>query len=135
VKLNLAVRFMKTKGVKKIRKSVILTVAVLTSALLSTGCGSSTVSKDFEAGMNACAELGALDQLLQADNAEVDYQKMVTYIADNAQEASSLNQSKYSQLALLATIFQDSVKSGNERLMLDLVALEGECSNLGMWAN
>jgi hypothetical protein len=135
VKLNLAVRFMKTKGVKKIRKSVILTVAVLTSALLSTGCGSSTVSKDFEAGMNACAELGALDQLLQADNAEVDYQKMVTNIADNAQEASSLNQSKYSQLALLATIFQDSVKSGNERLMLDLVALEGECSNLGMWAN
>jgi hypothetical protein len=126
---------MKTKGVKKIRKSVILTVAVLTSALLSTGCGSSTVSKDFEAGMNACAELGALDQLLQADNAEVDYQKMVTNIADNAQEASSLNQSKYSQLALLATIFQDSVKSGNERLMLDLVALEGECSNLGMWAN
>lgn len=126
---------MKTKGVKKIRKSVILTVVVLTSSLLSTGCGSSTVSKDFEAGMNACAELGALDQLLQADNAEVDYQKMVTNIADNAQEASSLNQSKYSQLALLATIFQDSVKSGNERLMLDLVALEGECSNLGMWAN
>ena len=126
---------MKIKGVKKIRKSVILTFVILTSSLLSTGCGSSTVSKDFEAGMNACAELGALDQLLQADNTEVDYQKMVTYIADNAQEASSLNQSKYSQLALLATIFQDSVKSGNERLMLDLVALEGECSNLGMWAN
>jgi uncharacterized lipoprotein YehR (DUF1307 family) len=126
---------MKTKGDMKIKRSVILTVVILTSSLLSTGCGSSTVSKDFEAGMNACAELGALDQLLQADNAEVDYQKMVTYIADNAQEASSLNQSKYSQLALLATIFQDSVKSGNERLMLDLVALEGECSNLGMWAN
>jgi uncharacterized lipoprotein YehR (DUF1307 family) len=126
---------MKTKGDMKIKRSVILTVVILTSSLLSTGCGSSTVSKDFEAGMNACAELGALDQLLQADNTEVDYQKMVTYIADNAQEASSLNQSKYSQLALLATIFQDSVKSGNERLMLDLVALEGECSNLGMWAN
>ena len=108
---------------------------ILTLSLLSTGCGGSTVSKDFEAGMNACAELGALDQLLQANNTEVDYQKMVTFIADNAQEASSLNQSKYSQLALLATIFQDSVKSGNERLMLDLVALEGECSNLGMWAN
>jgi|LakMenE18May11ns_1017448.scaffolds.fasta_scaffold9744569_2 hypothetical protein len=126
---------MKTKGDMKIKRSVILTVVILISSLLSTGCGSSTVSKDFEAGMNACAELGALDQLLQADNTEVDYQKMVTYIADNAQEASSLNQSKYSQLALLATIFQDSVKSGNERLMLDLVALEGECSNLGMWAN
>ena len=126
---------MKNKGDIKIKRSIFSTVVIITLSLLSTGCGSSTVSKDFEAGMNACAELGALDQLMQANNTEVDYQKMVTYIADNAQEASSLNQSKYSQLALLATIFQDSVKSGNERLMLDLVALEGECSNLGMWAN
>lgn len=126
---------MKDKGDMKIKRSIFSTVVIITLSLLSTGCGSSTVSKDFEAGMNACAELGALDQLMQANNTAVDYQKMVTYIADNAQEASSLNQSKYSQLALLATIFQDSVKSGNERLMLDLVALEGECSNLGMWAN
>jgi uncharacterized lipoprotein YehR (DUF1307 family) len=110
-------------------------VTVFTLSIVLTGCGSSTVSKDFEAGMNACAEVGALDRLLQANETEVDYQKMVNYIADNAQEASSLNQSKYSQLALLATIFQDSVNSGNERLLLDLVALEGECSNLGMWAN
>ena len=126
---------MKIKGAIKIKRTISSTFMILTLSLLSTGCGGSTVSKDFEAGMNACAELGALDQLLQANNTEVDYQKMVTFIADNAQEASSLNQSKYSQLALLATIFQDSVKSGNERLMLDLVALEGECSNLGMWAN
>ncbi len=85
--------------------------------------------------MNVCAEVGALDMLLHEKNTEVDYPSMINRIVENANKASELNQSKYSQLALLANIFQNSVDSGSERLILDLVSLEGECSNLGMWAN
>ena len=85
--------------------------------------------------MNACSSVGALDMLLQSKNTNVDYPRMIDDIVNYANNAAELNLNKYSQLALLANTFQQSAANGEQRSLLDLVALEGECSNLGLWMN
>jgi len=85
--------------------------------------------------MNACSSVGALDMLLQSKNTNVDYPRMIDDIVSYANNAAELNLNKYSQLALLANTFQQSAANGEQRSLLDLVALEGECSNLGLWMN
>jgi hypothetical protein len=60
---------------------------------------------------------------------------MIDDIVNYANSAAELNLNKYSQLALLANTFQQSAANGEQRSLLDLVALEGECSNLGLWIN
>lgn len=119
--------------VNSMRKLFVIVFSI-TSLTLLPAC-SRSISADFEAGMNACSSVGALDMLLQSKNTNVDYPRMIDDIVSYANNAAELNLNKYSQLALLANTFQQSAANGEQRSLLDLVALEGECSNLGLWMN
>ena len=98
--------------------------------LMLTGC-SGGMSKSTEFGIKTCAQVGVLDQFMQEKNNTVDYQVMLQDIYDSANEAVAYDPDKFGQLALLVNRMKDSIARGDRKVLLDLVAVEGECKNLG----
>jgi hypothetical protein len=54
---------------------------------------------------------------------------------DAANKAVALDSDRFGQLALLANQFKAAVIAGDRRQLLDLVAVEGECEQLGFGIN
>jgi hypothetical protein len=98
--------------------------------LLLTGCGGG-ISKDAELGITLCVQVSVLDQFMQEKNTTVDYQAMLTDIYTAADNAVRFNPDKYGPLSLLVNRFKDSIDRGDPKVILDLVAVENECDNLG----
>ena len=98
--------------------------------LLLTGCGGG-ISKDTELGLTLCVQVGVLDQFMQEKNSTVDYQAMLGDIYSAADNAVEFNPDKYGQLSLLVNRLKDSIERGDRKSILDLVAVENECDNLG----
>ena len=107
----------------------LLTSLILCSALL-TGCGGG-ISKDTELGITVCAQVSVLDQFMQEKNTTVDYQAILGDIYTASDNAVEYNPDKYGQLSLLINRMKDSIARGDQKVILDLVAVEGECDNLG----
>ena len=89
------------------------------------------MSKSTELGIMVCAQVGVLDQFMQEKNQTVDYQSMLQDIYDASDKAVTFDSDKYSQLSLLVNRMKDSIARGDKKVLLDLVAVEGECKNLG----
>lgn len=105
-------------------------VMAILGALLLTGCGGG-MSKSTELGIMVCAQVGVLDQFMQEKNQTVDYQAMLQDIYDAADNAVTFDSDKYGQLSLLVNRMKDSIAREDRKGLLDLVAVEGECRNLG----
>lgn len=105
-------------------------IMVLVGTLFLTGCGGG-VSKSTELGIMTCSQVGVLDQFLQEKNQTVDYQAILQGIYDSADKAVAYDSDKFTQLSLLVNRLKDSIARGDRKLLLDLVAVEGECKNLG----
>lgn len=99
-------------------------------SLLLTGCGGG-ISKDAELGLSLCVQVSVLDQFMQQKDTTVDYQAMLRDIYTAADDAVEFNPDKYGQLSLLVNRFKDSIDRGDPKMILDLVAVENECDNLG----
>ena len=105
-------------------------IMAILGALLITGCGGG-MSKSTELGIMVCAQVGVLDQFMQEKNQTVDYQAMLQDIYDAADNAVTFDSDKYGQLSLLVNRMKDSIAREDRKGLLDLVAVEGECRNLG----
>ena len=103
---------------------------VIALTFLLTGCGGG-ISEDDELGLTLCVQVGVLDQFMQEKNTTVDYQAMLSDIYTAADDAVEFNSDKYGQLSLLVNRFKDSIDRGDPKVILDLVAVENECKNLG----
>jgi hypothetical protein len=104
--------------------------SLIVLTLLLTGCGGG-ISKDTELGLTLCVQVGVLDQFMQEKNSTVDYQAMLRDIYTAADNAVEFNPDKYGQLSLLVNRLEDSINRGDSKVILDLVAVENECDNLG----
>jgi hypothetical protein len=105
-------------------------IGLIASTLLLTGCGGG-ISKDDELGLTLCVQVGVLDQFMQEKDTTVDYQAMLRDIYTASDDAVEFNPDKYGQLSLLVNRFEDSINRGDPKVILDLVAVENECKNLG----
>ncbi len=105
-------------------------VISLIGVLLLTSC-SGGMSKSTELGITTCAQVGVLDQFLQEKNGTVDYQSILQDIYQSADNAVSYDSNKFGQLSLLVNRTKDSIERNDSKFLLDLVAVEGECKNLG----
>ncbi len=103
---------------------------VIALTFLLTGCGGG-ISEDDELGLTLCVQVGVLDQFMQEKNTTVDYQAMLSDIYTAADNAVQFNSDKYGQLSLLVNRFKDAIDRGDPKVILDLVAVENECKNLG----
>ena len=106
-----------------------ITLSIILSLILS-GCGGS-ISKSNELGITVCAQVGVLDQFMQEKNETVDYAAILQDIYDAADNAVSYDSEKFGQLSLLVNRMKDSIERSDTKVLLDLVAVEGECKNLG----
>jgi hypothetical protein len=104
-------------------------VAIL-GTLILTSCGGG-MSKSSELGITVCAQVGVFDQFLQEKNETVDFQALLQDIYDSADNAVTYDSEKFGQLSLLVNRMKDSIARGDSKVLLDLVAVEGECKNLG----
>jgi hypothetical protein len=104
--------------------------AFLSLSLFLTGCGGG-ISEDTELGITLCVQVSVLDQFMQEKNTTVDYQAMLADIYTSADNAVEFNPDKYGPLSLLVNRFKDSIERGDPKMILDLVAVENECDNLG----
>jgi hypothetical protein len=98
--------------------------------LLLTGCGGG-ISKEAELGITVCAQVSVLDQFMQEKNTTVDYQAILGDISAAAGDAVEYDPDKFGQLSLLVNRMQDSIDRSDPKFILDLVAVENECDNLG----
>lgn len=105
-------------------------ILAILSALLLSGCGGG-MSKSTELGIMVCAQVSVLDQFMQEKNQTVDYQAILQDIYNAADEALSVDTEKFGQLSLLVNRMKDSIERSDTKFLLDLVAVEGECKNLG----
>lgn len=105
-------------------------IPLVVALLILSGCGGG-MSKSTELGIMVCAQVGSLDQLMQERNQTVDYQAILQDIYDSADEAVTYDSDKFGQLSLLVNRMKDSIARGDRKVILDLVAIEGECQNLG----
>jgi len=107
-----------------------LGILAILGAVLLSGCGGG-MNKSTELGITACAQVGVLDQFMQEKNQTVDYQAILQDIYDAADNAVTFDSDKFGQLSLLVNRMKDSIARGDTKVLLDLVAVEGECKNLG----
>lgn len=105
-------------------------IGLVASTMLLTGCGGG-ISKDDELGLTLCVQVGVLDQFMQEKNTTVDYQAMLQDIYTASDNAVEFNSDKYGQLSLLVNRLEDSINRADPKVILDLVAVENECDNLG----
>ena len=105
-------------------------IGLIASTLVLTGCGGG-ISQDDELGLTLCVQVGVLDQFMQEKDTTVDYQAMLRDIYTASDNAVEFNPDKYGQLSLLVNRFKDSINRGDPKMILDLVAVENECDNLG----
>lgn len=119
------------------RRSLIIGVITLVTL---TGCGGGMGGSDFtfppgkEEALMTCASVFALDQIIQGGGENITREQidtMLTEIPANAQKAATADD-QYRQLELLVGTFIDAIKAGDQKAVLDLVAVEGECDQLGM---
>ena len=103
--------------------------AILGSLLLG-GCAGG-ISESTELGITVCAQVGVLDQFMQEKDQTVDYAAILQDIYDASDKAVSFDSDKFGQLSLLINRMKDSIERGDTKVLLDLVAVEGECKNLG----
>ena len=103
---------------------------IIALSFLLTGCGGS-ISKDVELGIIVCAQVSVLDQFLQEKNTTVDYQAILGDIDTAAGNAVEYDPDQFGQLSLLVNRMQDSIDRADSKFILDLVAVENECENLG----
>jgi hypothetical protein len=94
-----------------------------------------SISDESWAGMTVCAKVFALDMLFQEFGSNRDYTQEINEIVEAANDAVELNSDRFGQLALLANQFKAAVIAGDRRQLLDLVAVEGECEQLGFGVN
>ena len=94
-----------------------------------------SISDESWAGMTVCAKVFALDMLCQEFGSNRDYTQEINEIVEAANDAVELNSDRFGQLALLANQFKAAVIAGDRRQLLDLVAVEGECEQLGFGVN
>jgi hypothetical protein len=107
-----------------------LVAIALAGTILLTGCGGG-MSKSSELGIMVCAQVGVLDQFMQEKNQTVDYQAILQDIYDASDKAVEYDPDKFGQLSLLVNRMKDAIARGDKKALLDLVAVEGECRNLG----
>ena len=105
-------------------------ILVTLVAILLSGCGGG-MSKSAELGVTVCAQVGVLDQFMQEKNETVDYAAILQDIYDASDNAVSYDSEKFGQLSLLVNRMKDSIERSDTKVLLDLVAVEGECKNLG----
>jgi outer membrane murein-binding lipoprotein Lpp len=101
------------------------------SVLLLSGCSDTGIDKSTELGITVCGQVAVLDQFMQEKNQTVDYQAILQDIYDAADKAVVYDSDKFGQLSLLVNRMKDSIERGDRKVILDLVAVEGECQNLG----
>ncbi len=107
-------------------------VAILS---LSTSSCSQGISDETFMGMTVCAKVWALDMSFHQYGSSRDYTDEINALVASANEAVALNTDRYGQLALLVNQFKSAVENRDRRQLLDLVAVEGECENLGFGMN
>ena len=111
-------------------RGVKLVAMTLAGVLMLTGCGGG-MSKSNELGIMVCAQVGVLDRFMQEKNQTVDYQSILQGIYDASDNAVEYDSDKFGQLSLLVNRMKDAIARGDNKVLLDLVAVEGECKNLG----
>ena len=99
-------------------------------SLTFTSC-SPGMSKSTELGIYVCSQIGVIDQFLQEKNTEVDYKELLDALYKYADDAVSFDPDRYGQLHLLVNRFREAVERNDPKGLLSLVAVEGECANLG----
>jgi len=109
-------------------------LASVLTVVMSTGCSNSITDETF-AGMTVCAKVWALDIKLQTYGSEEDYANDIQELWLASNDAIKMNSDRYGQLTLLISQFKDAVETGDRRQLLDLVAVQGECENLGFAIN
>jgi hypothetical protein len=114
-----------------VKTRIFLSTISLSLICFTTACGN--VSEETKLGVMACAEVGVLDRFLQEKNNTVNYADMVTNIVNYADKEAEENLDKYGQLSVLAHNMQDALERGDEKSIMQLIAVEGECSNLGFF--
>jgi hypothetical protein len=114
-----------------VKNRFFISTIFLSIIYFTTGCGN--VSEETKLGVMACAEIGVLDRFLQEKNNTVNYSEIVTNIVNYADKAAGGNLDKYGQLQVLVHNMQDSLERGDEKSIMQLIAVEGECSNLGFF--
>ncbi len=103
------------------------------AGVLLVGCSSQAAGS--EDAMFACASTYALDQSIQAvmggqaPNPEAA-QTLMSSMQVSADDAARAN-AEYGQLALLVAKFVRSIEQRSEEAAIDIVAIEGECEQLG----
>jgi hypothetical protein len=68
---------------------------------------------------------------MQEKNETVDYAAILQDIYDASDNAVSYDSERFGQLSLLVNRMKDSIERSDTKVLLDLVAVEGECKNLG----
>jgi len=89
----------------------------------------------FSRNFRVCAKVWALDMSFHQYGSSRDYTDEINALVASANEAVALNTDRYGQLALLVNQFKSAVENRDRRQLLDLVAVEGECENLGFGMN
>ena len=110
------------------RKTLLLSVLALP---LVSACGGSSVDDLVsDKGFATCVTVYAVDQMIQAKDSPDLVWTAIGEMERTSEEAAN-SDPKYDQLALMVRQFKRGLEAGDPESMLDLVALEMECEQLG----
>jgi hypothetical protein len=109
-------------------KAFIFVVSLL--LMLVSGC-SKGMSESTKLGIYVCSQVGVIDQFLQEKNTEVNYSDMLATLYKHSDDAVAYDLDRYMQLDLMVDRLKEAVERNDPKVILFLVAVEGECKNLG----
>lgn len=101
--------------------------------LTACGGGGSSLPNGWESAAQTCAMAYTFDQVIQSGGEGFVPERVATIpdeLTASAQEAANAS-SEYDQLQLLVGKLVYSIEQGDQSAVLDLVAVEGECEQLG----
>ena len=112
-----------------------IAIAVSCAAFVLTACSGGGMSEAEQSARDACNGAFVFDQVVQRSKAGETFvpERVQQGIADmySAADRAQQQDDKYMQLSIQVGQFEYSMDHNDPSVVLDLVAIEGECEQLG----